>query len=107
MMQGVSSVVEAFDYLYKKLLDRDFRKTFDFHTYGERDLLPLVRTFLLGWFGDQVRAEVECKLPGANFGRLDFVIGGVAVEFAVRRPSGRRAALSRYVNATEVKKLLK
>jgi hypothetical protein len=103
----VKSIVEAFGVLYDALFDGEFRKTYRFHEFSERELLPLVRMFLLGWFGS-VAPELQSKLPGCltGQGRIDFVVGGIAIEFAVRRPDERKAVLSEVTNSTEIKKLL-
>lgn len=104
----VKEVIEAFELLFDGLHDRDFRKTLSLTKYRERDLNPLVRTFLLGYFG-AVSPEVRSALPGSltGEGSIDYVIGDVAVEFAVRRPHDARLNLSAVTNATEVKKLTK
>ena len=107
MAMAVRDIVAAFEVLYDGLFDRDFRKSYRFHEYSERELLPLVRMFLLGWFGS-VAPELQGKLAGCltGRGRIDFVVDGIAVEFAVRRPSERKAALSEVTNSTEIRKLL-
>lgn len=107
-MTRVKDIIAAFELLYDSLYDRDFRKSYCFHEYSERELLPLVRMFLLGWFGS-VSPELGSRLPGCltGVGRIDFVVDGIAIEFAVRRPDERKAALSEVTNATEIKKLLK
>ncbi|MBW8813619.1 MAG: hypothetical protein JF588_09355 [Caulobacterales bacterium] len=107
MSVTVRSIVGAFEVLYDALFDGDFRKTYRFHEFSERELLPFARMFLLGWFGS-VAPELQSKLAGCltGQGRIDFVVGGIAVEFAVRRPSDRKAALSEVTNSTEIKKLL-
>ena len=107
-MASVVELVRAFELLYDSIWERDFRKSLDLHVKSERELAPLVRTFLLGYFG---ALEPECwsALPGAltGWGRIDFVIGGTAVELAVRRPGGPKGHLLPSCNETEVKKLLK
>lgn len=77
--------------------------------WGERDLLPLVRTFLLGYFGESIVPEAKSKLPGSPSGEgyIDFIIDNVAVEFAVRKPTAPKSTVSAAVNSTEVKKLMK
>ena len=107
MPVAVRDVIGAFEILYESLFDRGFRKTYGFHEFGERELLPLVRVFLLGWFGG-VTPELQSKLAGGltGKGRIDFLVGDVAVEFAVRRPRDRKATLSQVTNATEMKKLM-
>ena len=46
----VNEVVDAFDLLYQSLLSNKFSKSLRLHEWGEKDLLPLVRTYLLGYF---------------------------------------------------------
>jgi len=106
-MTTISQVVDAFTLFFDAVHRPDFRKSMSFHKYSERALQPLVRSMLLGWFG-HVSPEVRSKLAGSltGFGSIDFVIGNVAVEFAVRRPMSSRAALSDVTNATEIKKLM-
>jgi len=107
MSVTVSEVRDAFHLLYRNVLDRQFRKTLDLHHWSEKEMLPLVRTFLLGWFGRCV-PEVTVRLPSApsGYGRIDFQLGDVAVEFAVRRPLDHKGPLSSKVNTTEVIKLM-
>lgn len=106
----IKKVHEAFEYLFKKLNDKNFSKTLGFEEWGERNLLPLVRTYLLGYFGELVRAEVRATLThcSTGFGRIDFLIDDVAVEFAVRKSldTSNRNVLN-HANKNEVKKLLK
>ncbi len=108
MATTVQQIVQAFEHLYESIYDREFRKTLPLHQYSERELAPLVRSFLLGWFG-HVSPEKRCRLPGSLTGQgaIDFVVDGVAIELAVRRPGEGKAALSDVTNATEVRKLLK
>lgn len=109
MSVSVGEVVNSFSYLYASLWRKEFTKTLRPGEYSERELLPLLRFYLLGWFGDKVSPEVPGILPGAlrGSGRLDFLIGDVAVEFAVRRRDDRACTLRPEYQATEVKKLLK
>ncbi len=109
MTASIKSAHEAFEYLFVKLNDRDFSKSLGFEEWGERNLLPLVRTYLLGYFGESVFAEVASKLPGSysGIGKIDFFIDDVAVEFAVRKSSESKSKVLKTVNETEVKKLLK
>lgn len=106
----VKEVARAFHVLYEGLRDSAFTKSLRLNECTERELLPLVRTFLLGWFGQgRVAPEIMSALPGraTRFGRLDFLVDGVAVELAVRCKDGLRSNLSAAVNADEVKKLMK
>lgn len=105
----VNEVVESFDLLFSSFLRRDFSKTLRLHEWGEQELLPLVRTFLLGYFGESIVPEAKSKLPGSLSGQgyIDFIIDNVAVEFAVRKPTAAKSTLSASVNVTEIKKLMK
>lgn len=105
----VSEVVEAFDLLFSSIRSQTFSKTLRLHEFSEQELLPLVRTFLLGYFGESLVPEAKTKLPGSlsGSGRIDFLIDNVAVELAVRRPDACRTTLSATVNSSEVKKLMK
>jgi hypothetical protein len=104
----LTEIEAAFELLFAAIHERGFRKTLPLNKYRERDLAPLVRTFLLGWFG-QVSPEQRGRLPSSLTGKgsIDFVVDGVAIEFAVRRPRESKAKLSDVTNATEVHKLLK
>lgn len=105
----INKVVDAFWLFYESIHDKEFRKTKNFHQMGERELAPLVRTFLLGAFGYQVTPEFRSHLPGnlTGQGSIDFIVGDVAVEFAVRRYDKGGSSLSNVTNATEIKKLMK
>jgi hypothetical protein len=105
---SVKAVVEAFELLYTSLHSREYRKSLNLHECGERELLPIVRCFLLGYFG-KITPELARQLPGTSTGtgRIDFCVDGVAVEFAVRKPLGSKSKLSAVTNSTELKKLLK
>lgn len=109
MSTTVTEVTECFEYLFSSFYRKSFVKTLRLNEYSERELLPLVRCYLLGWFADHLLPEVKGALPGSTSGHgyIDFVIGGVAVEFAVRKPTAARSNLSATVNSSEVKKLMK
>ncbi|BEV72964.1 hypothetical protein THUN1379_24460 [Paludibacterium sp. THUN1379] len=100
---------EAFELLFGSLCDQSFSKSLQLEYWGERNLLPLVRTFLLGYFGKSIEPEAQATLPGAltGKGRLDFIIDNVAVEFAVRTPGCSSYKLGCITNESEIKKLLK
>ncbi|ESQ81989.1 hypothetical protein [Asticcacaulis benevestitus] len=108
MSVTIKEVTEAFEFFYEALHSRDFRKTLPLNKMSERELLPLVRTYLLGYFWD-VAPEVRSSLPGTltGEGSIDFVVGDVAIELAVRRPKDSKRFLSDLHNATEIKKLMK
>lgn len=109
MALTITEVAEAFDLLFTSLQAPKFSKTLRLHEWGERELLPLVRTFLLGYFGESLVPEAKAKLPGTLTGNgyIDFIIDNVAVELAVRKPRASKSNLSATVNTTEVKKLMK
>ncbi len=109
MATTITEITECFEYFFSSLYRREFVKTLRLNECSERELLPLVRCYLLGWFADNVSPEVKSKLPGtvSGHGYIDFVIDDVAVEFAVRKPTAARSNVSATVNSTEVKKLMK
>lgn len=110
MAVGVDEVVEAFEYLYENLFDRAYAKSAGFEHYSERELLHIVRAYLLGYFWGEMQAELTSSLPGAGTGqgRIDFVVANVAVELAVRRSGVRgKRSLCAAENETEVMKLLR
>lgn len=92
----VDKVIEAFDLLFSSLHRKEFSKTLCLNEWGERALLPLVRTFLLGYFGESLVPEAKSKLPGtlSGEGYIDFIIDNVAVEFAVRKPTAAKSNVS-------------
>lgn len=108
-MPTLEHLVEGFELLFQNLLDPEFAKTMGFQHWSEQEIDPLVRTYLLGRYEKQVRCQVKTPLPGSNsgFGRLDFVVGSVGIELACRREADGKALLGRYINKTEVVKLLK
>lgn len=105
----IIEIQDAFEYLYDSLCRKSFTKSLYLEHWGERNLLPLVRTYLLGYFGDKVTAEVEAKLPLtlSGKGRFDFRIDDVVIEFAVRTAHSSINTLSHKFNESEVKKLVK
>ena len=87
MATTITEVTECFEYLFSSLYRKAFVKTLRLNECNERELLPLVRCYLLGWFADSLSPEVRGKLPGSlsGHGYIDFVIDDVAVELAVDR----------------------
>lgn len=109
MPTTLAEVVESFEMLFESLHRKEFSKSLRLNEWGERELLPLVRTYLLGYFGESLVPEAKSKLPGSltGDGYIDFLIENVAVEFAVRKPGAAKSNVSATVNATEIKKLMK
>lgn len=109
MSATVKEVVKAFDLLFSSLHRKNFTKTLRLNECCEKELLPLVRTFLLGYFGESLIPEAKTKLPGSlsGDGYIDFIIDDVAVELAVRKPDAAKSNLSASVNSSEIKKLMK
>ncbi|KMK82608.1 hypothetical protein [Pectobacterium brasiliense] len=109
MATTITSVTESFEYFFHSLYRPEFVKTLRLNECSERELLPLVRCYLLGCFSDDVSPEVKGKLPGSITGNgyIDFLIDDVAVEFAVHKPTAAKSTVSATVNSTEMKKLMK
>jgi len=109
MSTTITAVTECFEYFFSSLYRKEFVKTLRLNECSERELLPLVRCYLLGWFTDHLLPEVKGSLPGtvSGYGYIDFIIDDVAVEFAVRKPTAARSNVSAIVNSTEIKKLMK
>ncbi|WP_198013949.1 hypothetical protein [Desulforegula conservatrix] len=109
MATTISEVKNAFEILFTGLCNKSFSKSLYLEHWGEKALLPLVRTFLLGYFGHNIEPEKQATLPGGltGKGKIDFLIDDVAVEFAVRTPNSGANTLSRRINEDEIKKLLK
>jgi len=87
-----------------------FAKTYGLEEWSENDLLPLVRFFLLGYFGkSRIEPEhtVQQPLAPKGKGRVDFLLGKVAVEFAVRKYSDYSTKIKPHDNRFEIRKLLK
>lgn len=105
----LSEVIDAFDLFYRSIHNRSFRKNLHINTFNERQLSPLLRTFLLGYFGDSLTPEYRSKLPGSlsGYGSIDFKVGNIAIEFAVRQADQSRSQLSHHAQVTEIKKLMK
>ena len=76
MATTITEITECFEYFFSSLYRREFVKTLRLNECSERELLPLVRCYLLGWFADNVSPEVKSKLPGtvSGHGYIDFVI---------------------------------
>lgn len=107
MAVSVKQATKAFELLYAGLLSKKFSKTLKFKDWGEQNLLPLVRVFLLGYFGESIVPEAKSRLPGSlsGYGKIDFMIDQLAVEFIVRKPNAKK--ISQTDTDPEVKKLMK
>ena len=103
---SITSVVEALQLLFSSMANREFSKTLALHEWSEREMAPLARAFLLGRFG-QVIPEVRAKLNTAKsgYGRIDFCLGDIGIELAVRRRTDSKRPLSDRVNEDEIQKL--
>lgn len=110
MTVSIRDVVESFEYLFDSFHDKEFMKTRSVTGMNEKELLLPVRLYLLGCFGEDVHPEYETELPGhgaTGWGRIDFKIGDVAVEFAVRSETATKGSISPSIQTTEMKKLMK
>lgn len=50
MATTITEITECFEYFFSSLYRREFVKTLRLNECSERELLPLVRCYLLGWF---------------------------------------------------------
>ena len=105
MSVTVKEVIKSFELLFSSIHSKEFCKTLRLKHFTERELQPLVRTFLLGYFGESLVPEAAAVLPGSlsGSGRVDYLIGDVAVELAVRSKGKTKSKISSSVNMTEVK----
>ena len=81
-MPSLAQVSSAFSVLYKSLKHRPFTKSKKLENWDERDLLPLVRFYLLGKFGPIV--GVVGWLLGGLTGSGDIVIKHYILRIALR-----------------------
>lgn len=107
-MISIEQIREAFLFMHESMADYDFSKTMSFNWWTEKDILPNVRFFLLGYFG-AIEPEVKTELRGnySEEGFIDFVVDNVAIEFAVRKPDDYASKLTSYSNRDERKKLVR
>lgn len=107
-MTSIKQIQDAFKLLHEHARDPGFAKTMGFDWWCEKDILPNIRFFLLGYF-EAVEPEVITELIGNTWGegRIDFVINNVAIEFAVRNPNNSKSKLTSYSNRDEQKKLIR
>lgn len=68
MSTTITEVTECFEYLFSSLYRKAFVKTLRLNECSERELLPLVRCYLLGWFADSVSPEVRGNCPAVSPG---------------------------------------
>ncbi len=107
-MPTVTQVSDCFELLFSAFHTKEFTKSLKLNHWRERDLLPLMRTGLLCYFGKKALPEVEVATSWTVSGksRIDFCIDDTAVEFAVRNPGKSYTNVSASTNTSEVKKLL-
>lgn len=104
----IKQVKEAFYLLYETVLVPQFTKSYGFTWWSERDVLPLIRFFLLGYFGSlEPEAASKHPLSQTGYGKVDFLINRIAVEFAVRTPEEGSTKISASSNRDELIKLMK
>ena len=106
-MPSIDSIATAFAHLYTGLQKRRLTKAKKMSGWNEQKLLPLVRFFLFGKYGTILQPEypISTWSTKQTNGRLDFLIGKVAVEFAVRNDGKGRGNISSKLNRPEVRKL--
>ncbi|MFA4903693.1 MAG: hypothetical protein WC600_13240 [Desulfobaccales bacterium] len=108
-MVTINQIKKTFFLLYSSILNERFSKQQWFNYYIEKYLLPCIRFYLLGYFANDFEPEVATSNPYSytGKGRFDFLVGDVAVEFAVRTPDCRSTKLKRCDNEDEIAKLAK
>jgi len=108
MQASIKSIEESFSLLFANIISSEFSKTLHLESWNEKKLLPLIRTFLLGYYG-KVMPEKTVKNPIADKkrGRIDFLIGNTAVELAVRAKGKSKYKITARTNRYEIAKLLK
>ena len=107
----IEQVSYAFNLFYRNIHRQDFVKSLKLSAHGERDMLPLLRAFLLGFFGESLAPEADANLAGTapDKGNFDFVIETAAIAFAVRKKSKdkTKSALSYVAPPSDLANLLK
>jgi hypothetical protein len=106
----LKEVAAAFEHVFETMHDPGFRKSIRLSALSERQLLRYTKFFLLGWFGRtalEVERTVAFPWTETGKGRVDFSIGEVAIEVAVRNPTQGPSTLLSRVNAPEMVKLIK
>jgi len=109
LMPSIKSIQESFHLLYESFGEPSFVKSHEFEWWGEKNLLPNIRFFLLGYFGSDLEPEIKTELLSSKTGTgyIDFVVGKTAIEFAVRLPDETRSKLTSYTNRDERTKLIR
>lgn len=108
-MPSIKSIEKSFHLLYESFGESSFVKSHHFEWWGEKNLLPNIRFFLLGYFGSDLEPEIKTELLSSKTGAgyIDFVVGRTAVEFAVRLPNESKSKLTSYTNRDERTKLIR
>lgn len=111
MSVTIEHIRNAFDQLYVALQRRDAGNLLGLGGYSERKLLPIARTFLLGYFGQSALPDPQDKVLASllDKGELDFLIGNIAIELVVRKKGKKRIEPSRIssLSSTGVGNLLR
>ncbi len=107
MSTTIISVIEVFEFFYSSLLNSEFARSANFKHWEERDMLLLIRAYLLGYYGESFKSEFQTSNPISTTGkgRFDFFIDDVAIEFAVRTPNASQSKLSAKTCKSEIGKL--
>lgn len=104
-MTTITEVIAAFERLFEAMHERRFAKTLGFIEKGEKELLPYIRYYLLGYF-DRLEPESKIQIEEYESGLIDFIVDNVAVEFAAKNGRQSRTILQRNHNEKEIKKLM-
>ena len=105
---SINQVNESFLLLQSQMRKYNFSRTMYFNWWSEKDILPHVRFYLLGYFG-AIKSEVKTELIGSptEEGYFDFVVDNIAIELAIRKPSTHATSITSNTNLTEITKLMR
>jgi hypothetical protein len=105
---AIKQVKEACYLLYETILIPQFTKSYGLIWWSQRDVLLLIRFFLLGYF-QSLEPEAASRYPVSQTGcdKVDFLINGIAVEFAIRTLEGGSTEVSASSSMDALTKLMK
>jgi hypothetical protein len=87
-----AEIRDAFHEIFETIHTREFSKSRRLNAKNEAALLLPLRFYLFGRFGN-VDPEQKAKMPLGKKGRVDFQIGPVAIELAVKLHSDPKLKL--------------
>lgn len=109
----IPGIVKSIVDVIQLFRDKSISKTMQMSHMNEKKLLPYLRFYLAGKYGKSLSVEIPCKykikkrtIVHEYDGRIDFKIGNVAVEIAVRTTNGNPTTLVTSSNEDELIKLM-